>query len=113
MTHVPEHVRIALARAFPQGPDPQGHRLQALLDVLVLAAAGNPIPSPATVRAGSLVRDAAETWLGAHLVAECGVFASDPAADELLFLPWHEITAFASAPPTASGANRSIDPVLP
>ena len=101
MTDVPDQVRLALARAFALGPDDQERRLQGLLEVLTLSAAGNPVPSPATVRAGSLVRDSDERWCAALLVAELGVFAGVPVDDGLVFLPWHNITAF--APPGAPG----------
>jgi hypothetical protein len=106
MTDVPDQVRVALARAFSPGPDGQERRLQGLLEVLTLSAAGNPVPSPATVRTGSLVRDSDERWCGALLVAEFGVFASEPVEDGLIFLPWHNVTAFAPAP----GAPGACDP---
>jgi hypothetical protein len=114
MTDVPEQVRVALARAFfSQGPEDEGRRLQALLEVLALAAAGNPVPSPATVRAGSLVCDCDENWRAAQLVGELGVFASDPVAENLVFLPWHRITAFARLDPPPGAEGRRREPVVP
>lgn len=113
MTDVPEHVRVALARAFsPPGATDDGNRLQALLDLLTLAAAGNPVPSPATVRTGSLVCDSDENWRAAQLVGELGVFASDPEGESLVFLPWHRITAFARVDPPPGAQGRQREPLV-
>lgn len=113
MTDVPEQVRVALARAFsPWGVAGEGDRLQALVTVLGLAAAGIPVPSPSSVHAGALVCDPDERWRKVLLVGELGVFASDPVADSSVFLPWYKITAFSPVPPPPGTVTYRQDPVL-
>ena len=113
MTDVPEQVRVALARAFSSwGTAGEGDRLHALLAVLAMAAAGSPVPSPANVRAGALVRDPDERWRKVLLVGELGVFASDPVADSSVFLPWYKITAFSPVPPPPGTVIYREEPAL-
>jgi hypothetical protein len=113
VTDVPERVRVALARAFSSwGVAGEGDRLQALVIVLTLAAAGNPVPSPSTVHAGALVRDPEDRWRKVLLVGELGVFASDPVLDSSVFLPWYKITAFSRVPPPPGTVTYRDEPTL-
>lgn len=113
MTDVPEHVRVALARAFsPWGVAGEGDRLQALMAVITFAVAGDPVPSPSTVHAGALVRDPEGRWRKVLLVGELGVFASDPVVDSSVFLPWYKITAFSRVPPPPGIVTYREEPSL-
>jgi hypothetical protein len=113
VTDVPADVLAALRRAEDcrlRGAHKE--HLGALLVLAALAAAGRAVPSAASVRTGSLVRDRRGVRRRVLKVSAGSVAATSPPPARNVRIPWHKITGFCDPPPPPGTVTRRRTPSL-